>query len=102
MESNIGETIKALCKMHNISLSKLEKETGLSNGQIARWIVSSPSVENASKVADYFNVSIDYLVGKEGQGQATLEIQSVIEQMQGMTKEQQKQARDIVNVLDRK
>lgn len=102
MESNIGETIKALCKMHNISLSKLEKETGLSNGQIARWIVSSPSVKNASKVADYFNVSIDYLVGKEGQGQATLEIQSVIERMQSMTKEEQQKAQEIVEILNRK
>lgn len=32
MVSNIGESIKALCKAHNISFSKLEKETGISNG----------------------------------------------------------------------
>ncbi|MGS0666415.1 helix-turn-helix domain-containing protein [Staphylococcus arlettae] len=102
MTSNIGESIKTLCKANNIPFSKLEKETGISNGQISRWVASSPSVENANKVADYFNVSIDYLLGKEEQKPVNSEIQSVIAQMQDMTKEEQKQVRDIVNVLHKK
>ena len=54
--------IKKLCKMKGISLHKLEKETGLSNGAIAKWETSSPSVEKVSKVAEYFGVTIDMLV----------------------------------------
>lgn len=102
MASNIGESIKALCKAHNISLSKLEKETGISNGQISRWVASSPSVENANKVAEYFNVSIDYLLGKEAQKVENPEIQTVITQMQNMTKEEQEKVKDIVNILHKK
>lgn len=54
--------ITKLCKERGISIAKLERETGISNGTISRWGVSSPTVENVRKVADFFNVSIDALV----------------------------------------
>lgn len=58
------QNIVVLCKGKGISISKLEKETGLGNGTVGRWERSSPSVENVKKVADYFNVSVDYLISK--------------------------------------
>lgn len=42
----------------------MERKTGISNGQIRRWNTSSPKIENIQKVADYFNVSVDYLLGR--------------------------------------
>lgn len=58
------QNIVVLCKGKGISISKLEKETGLGNGTVGRWEKSSPSVENVKKVADYFEVSVDYLISK--------------------------------------
>ena len=40
------------------------KENWISNGQIRRWDNSSPKIENIQKVADYFDVSTDYLLGR--------------------------------------
>lgn len=58
----IVSNIRTLCKARNMTLARLEKETGLSNGSIARWDEHSPSVERVKKVADYFGVSIDSIV----------------------------------------
>lgn len=61
---NLLENIKALCKENNISQRKLEKDLDLSNGSSSKWAKSSPSTDVLQKIADYFNVSIDYLTGK--------------------------------------
>lgn len=58
------QNIVVLCKGKGISISKLEKEIGLGNGTVGRWEKSSPSVENVKKVADYFEVSVDYLISQ--------------------------------------
>ncbi len=54
--------ICSLCKEKNVSIARLERETGIGNGTIGRWDVSSPSVKNVKAVADYFGVTVDYLV----------------------------------------
>lgn len=58
---NLYEKIKNMCDKEGISIAHLERETGISNGQIKRWAKSSPSVENLKKVANYFNVSLEFL-----------------------------------------
>lgn len=59
------ERIKKLADEHHTSFAEIERKVDISNGQIRRWDNSSPKVENIKKVADYFNVSIDYLLGRE-------------------------------------
>lgn len=54
--------ITKLCKDKGISIAKLERETGISNGTIGRWDTSSPKVENLKTVADFFGVSMDSLL----------------------------------------
>lgn len=54
--------IKILCQKHGISLAALERSTGIGNGTIARWENSSPQIDSVLKVANYFGVSIDYLL----------------------------------------
>ena len=56
--------IKILCDEKKLTFAELERTVGISNGQIRRWDNSSPKIENVQKVADYFNVSIDYLLGR--------------------------------------
>lgn len=59
---NLLENIKSLCKKNKISQRKLEKDLGLSNGSSSKWVKSSPSGDVLQKLADYFSVSIDYLM----------------------------------------
>jgi len=61
---NILTRIQELCNEQGISLRQLEKSVGIGNGIIARWEHSSPKVSSLDKVANYFNVSLDYLAGK--------------------------------------
>ena len=58
------ENIQILCRKNNTTITKLERECGLANATIRRWENSSPSTENIGKVADYFGVSVDYLLGR--------------------------------------
>ncbi|WP_368652401.1 helix-turn-helix domain-containing protein [Ornithinibacillus sp. 4-3] len=58
------EKIKLLCNEKNVTFAEVERKVGISNGQIRRWDNSSPKIENVQKVADYFDVSTDYLLGR--------------------------------------
>ena len=57
--SRIGE----LRKQHQkLSINKLEQECGLTRGSMAKWDDHAPSPDKVKKVADYFNVSVEYLL----------------------------------------
>lgn len=58
----IYDTILQLCNERNITIAKLEKECKFGNATIRGWKESSPSVEKLKIVADYFHVSIEYLI----------------------------------------
>jgi len=58
----IFDCISKLCKDRGITVSKLERETGISNGTISKWNTCSPSVKNLKAVADYFGMTIDALI----------------------------------------
>lgn len=64
MDIRIVDTIKGLCKERGMSIPKLEKEIGLSNGSVYNWNKSYPSIDKLIKVAEYFDVSLDYLTGR--------------------------------------
>lgn len=61
--------IKMLCVQNNTTISKLEKELEFGNGTISRWDNATPSGDRLAKVADHFNVSVDYLLGREESAQ---------------------------------
>lgn len=58
----VFERIENLRKSRNISQGKLEKELGFSNGSISKWKTSMPKPERLQKLANYFNVSLEYLM----------------------------------------
>jgi transcriptional regulator with XRE-family HTH domain len=53
-------------KTENVTSYALSKGTGISDSLIGyyRSGKNSPSAENLIKIADFFNCSIDYLVGR--------------------------------------
>lgn len=56
------ERIKNLCKTYGISMNKLEETLGFGKGYISKLGSSTPNVAKVKQIADYFNVSVDYLM----------------------------------------
>lgn len=61
----ILENTKKFCKTHNIKIGQLEEIVGLSRGAIYKWSKSSPNIETVIKIADYFGISVDSLLGRD-------------------------------------
>lgn len=59
------DRIRNLVNQKGMSLPQLEVELGLGNGTISRWRTSSPNTDKLQKIADYFSVSMDYLLGRD-------------------------------------
>ncbi len=60
-----GERLRQLRTEKGIGQDKLAKTLGLSNASISYWETGKqlPSIEAVFKLALYFNVSADYLLG---------------------------------------
>ncbi|MGU9954290.1 helix-turn-helix domain-containing protein [Limosilactobacillus fermentum] len=61
---NTYEIIKALANSRKMTVAELERKLDLSNGSISKWAKSTPNSKYLEKVADYFDVSVDYLLGR--------------------------------------
>lgn len=62
----IYETIKRLSKEKGLSINQLEKTLCLSKGSLCRIDTNRPSIDRLQRIADFFEVSLDYLMtGKE-------------------------------------
>lgn len=61
------DRIEQLLKSRGISAYKLSKGTGISTGLISQWKkrTQKPSATKLQHVADYFGVTVDYLLGNE-------------------------------------
>jgi len=53
-----------LAKSKKISISELERGLGVSNRFIVIWKTRKPNPIVLEEIADYFNVSVDYLLGR--------------------------------------
>ena len=58
------ERIKELAKARGVTLGALEEKLGLSRNSIYTIKNKKPSAERLQLIADYFNVSTDYLLGR--------------------------------------
>ncbi|MDU2644198.1 MAG: transcriptional regulator [Negativicoccus succinicivorans] len=61
----IKDTVRNLARQYPISIPNLEKELGFGTGTISRWDKSFPGVDKMQAVADFFGVTVDYLLGRE-------------------------------------
>lgn len=61
---DIVEKIRMLCNEKVMTIAELERNLGLGAGTVSRWNVRVPGVDKVQKVADYFSVSTDYLLGR--------------------------------------
>lgn len=61
----LRDRIKSLANGKGMSLPVLETELGFGSGTIVKWDKASPNSDKLAKVADYFHVSVDFLLGRE-------------------------------------
>ena len=59
------ERIKELAKKQGKSLNKVEEDLGYGKNVLYRLKNSNPSTERLQEIAGYFDVSVDYLLGRE-------------------------------------
>ncbi|UQN39770.1 helix-turn-helix domain-containing protein [Enterococcus hirae] len=62
---NTYEIIKELAKEKGLSIRQLEMNFGYSNGYLGSWKRQTPNSIELARLADYFGVSVDYLLGRE-------------------------------------
>lgn len=63
---NTVERIFELINNNGIKAAQLAKELNFPSGIISQWKIgrNNPSADALAKIADYFNVSVDYLLGR--------------------------------------
>jgi transcriptional regulator with XRE-family HTH domain len=64
---DFSERLEALMESHKVTIGHLSKETGISKSSLHGYLQGAEaSMGNAVKLADYFDVSLDFLiVGKK-------------------------------------
>lgn len=62
---SIVDRIKDLCQSQGTNMTTLERDLNIGKGVIRNWDKRSPNSDNIQKVADYFHVTTDYLLGRE-------------------------------------
>lgn len=85
------EVIKQLCDEHGIALTALEKELGFGRGSLGKLKSGGTSAKRLQKIADYFGVSINYLMN----GETTEKINNP---SQLSTKDERDIAKDMENI----
>ncbi|MGM0239903.1 helix-turn-helix domain-containing protein [Enterococcus sp. AZ103] len=60
----VFDRIKNLADKQGISVSKVATDLGFSENLFYQWKKASPKSDRLEKVADYFDVSVDYLLGR--------------------------------------
>ncbi len=60
---NLFNTVKNLCNIKGVSIKQMERDLEFSPGMIYKWNSSRPTTDKIIKLALYFDVSTDYLLG---------------------------------------
>lgn len=75
------DRVKGLAKKQGISIVELEEKLGFGRNSLYAWKNKTPSYEKLIKVADFFHVSVDYLLGREeAKTPSSIEIENLLNQ----------------------
>lgn len=110
---NTKERIKKLCKKNKISVNKLETDLGFGTGYVSKLDKSTPNAKKIKLIADYFNVSVDYLMtGKTSEfskemalidvklSNMPLEVKEYALKLSKLSIEKQKQIMNLIDMLE--
>lgn len=67
MKQSLGEALREQRELVGLSQSALAKKTGIPQQTISAWEndTNIPSIEMCIKLADFYGISLDELVGRE-------------------------------------
>jgi transcriptional regulator with XRE-family HTH domain len=64
VDMSVFETVKKLCQERKISVNELENALGYSKNTLYRLKSQTPGSDKIQAIADYFDVTTDYLLGR--------------------------------------
>ena len=100
---NTVERIFELMNQHGVTAAQLTREASLTNAVITQWKQGKqkPSTDAVVKLADFFNVSTDYLLtGKETlPPDVTAGEMQLLKKLRSLPPEKRKLAVDLLNQL---
>lgn len=67
MEIIVGKRIKELMEIEKINQTSLAEKLGVKQNTVSSWVLDKkePNIRSLWLLADYFDVDIDYLVGRK-------------------------------------
>lgn len=67
LEIKVHERVSELMREYGYNQTQLAKKIGVSQNTISAWLLNKkqPSITSLWLLADYFNVDIDYIVGRK-------------------------------------
>ena len=68
------DRLKKLADKQGLSINDIESKVGLGKNTLYSWKKKIPSGTNLTKVADFFNVTTDYLLGRDIQKNKTADL----------------------------
>lgn len=102
---SLKDTIKDLCKKNGVNMSSVEEKLGFASGYLSKLDKSTPNTKRIQKIADYFGVTVDYLMtGKEPEEKKNklpnnLGVQTIAAHLDG-EELGENEIRDILNFID--
>ncbi len=97
---DIAERIKNAAAQNNCKLGDMFAELGISANTLHNMKTSMPKTDTLAKIADYLNVSVDYLLGRQIKNSTPDDIRSaIISKVYAMSDEQAKKLLDLLESL---
>ncbi len=103
MENIFFARFQSLCKQHKTSVNAVAREIGASSGSVTAWKHGTePRAGTVIKIAEYFGVTSDYLLGMESTAEMDLLDQVDVAwygDYQELTDDQKQTIRDMVGLM---
>lgn len=97
--------LETLCKEKGITISRMLSDLGLSHGIFSNWKTRGtiPNGDILKKIANYFGVSVDYLLGNDTvniSGEPLTEFQKeMLSELKGVSSDGAEKIRDYVRLV---
>lgn len=64
---NLKERVQELCKQKNVTAQQVKLDLGFGKSYINKLNTNVPNASKMRLIADYFSISVDYLLGRDEQ-----------------------------------
>lgn len=95
----LKERIKKLADAQGLSLPALEAKLGFGNSTIVKWDKSTPNAEKLNTVAQFFGVSMDYLMTGKDSSARSAATQATTPQL--TARDERDIARDLERIMEK-